>query len=97
MDDGTLVGVVDRSHDAILSSCLETTRMWHSFEKKPSICLSHAREGELEVALGLVGEPGSCLLGDVCGMIVEDQLDRGIGRMAALRSLRNAMNSRLRR
>jgi len=44
--------------------------MWHSFEKKPSISLSHGRERELEVALGLVGEPGFCLFGDVCEMIV---------------------------
>src|SRR5712691_5604264 len=37
------------------------------------------RERELEPARGLLGEPGSCLLGDVRGMIVEDQLDRGMG------------------
>ena len=39
-------------------------------------------EGELEATLELLGEPSLGLLGDVCGMIVEDQLDRcvrGIG------------------
>ena len=33
------------------------------------------REYEFEPADWLIGEPGLCLLGDVRGMIVEDQLD----------------------
>ena len=37
-------------------------------------------EGEFEAAGGLIGEPGFGFLGDVRGVIVEDQLDRGVGR-----------------
>ena len=37
-------------------------------------------EGELEAARGLFGEPSFRLLGDVRRMIVEDQLDRRMGR-----------------
>jgi len=39
------------------------------------------REGEVETVRGLLGEPGLCLFGDVRGMIVEDQFDRGAGRI----------------
>jgi hypothetical protein len=39
------------------------------------------REGELEAADRLFGEPGIGLFGDVRGMIVEDQLDRGVSWM----------------
>jgi hypothetical protein len=39
------------------------------------------RKGELEAAHGLGGEPCFRLLGDVCGMVVEDQLDGGICRI----------------
>ena len=53
-----------------------------SLEKKPSIKLEPGavlrRKGELEAALGLGGEPCFRLLGDVRGMVVEDQLDGGI-------------------
>src|SRR6266508_874376 len=52
-----------------LSSCLE--------EIEPGAMLG--REGELEPVGGLIGEPSSRLLGDVRGMIVEDQMDRRMG------------------
>ena len=41
-------------------------------------------EGEFETARRLIGEPRLCLLGDVRGMIVEDQLDRRMGRIAGV-------------
>jgi len=44
-------------------------------------------EGELEAAGGLFGEPGFRLLGDVGGMIVEDQLDRCMGRIGLIEKL----------
>ena len=44
-------------------------------------------EGEFEAARGLIGEPGFGLLGDVRGMIVEDQLDRGVGRIGGVEKL----------
>ena len=66
-----------------------------SIEKKPSIRLS--REPcvvvkVMEAALGLDGD--FFLLGDVCGMIVEDQGDLGIDRIRGM-TKRNSMNSRL--
>jgi len=42
------------------------------------------RECELEAASSLGGEPSFRLLGDVSGMIVKDQLDRGIGRIGSV-------------
>ena len=39
---------------------------------------------------------GSGFPRNVCGMIVEDQLDRGAGRIGGIEKLRNSMNSRLR-
>jgi hypothetical protein len=54
------------------------------------------RKGELEVAGRLIGEPSSRFLGDMRGMIVEDQVDRHVGRVGRSRSLRKSMNSRLR-
>src|SRR5262249_61349608 len=38
-------------------------------------------EGELKPAGGLLGEPSSGLSGDMRGMIVEDQMDRRVGRI----------------
>src|SRR5579864_4463494 len=42
------------------------------------------REGEFEAMCGLLRDPGSGLFGDVRGMIVEDQLDRGVGRIGGV-------------
>ena len=78
-----------------LSSCFEATRMWRrteraNLEKKPSMRLSH------EPCLGVKvnskrplvgGEPGSGFSRYVCGMIVEDQLDRGAGRIGGIEKL----------
>jgi hypothetical protein len=38
-----------------------------------------ASECELEAARGVHGEPGFDLPGDMRGMIVEDEVDRGVG------------------
>ena len=45
-------------------------------------------EGEFEAAGGLIGEPGSGLLGDVGRMIVEDQLNRRMGRIGGIDKLK---------
>jgi hypothetical protein len=45
------------------------------------------REGEFEATFGLVGEPCPGLLGDVRGMIVEDQLDLRMGRVGSVEEL----------
>jgi hypothetical protein len=42
------------------------------------------REYEFKPAGRLIGEPSLCLLGDVGGMIVEDQLDRRMGRISGI-------------
>ena len=44
-------------------------------------------EGKFETAGRLIGEPSLCLLGAVGGMIVEDQLDRGMGRIGGVEKL----------
>src|SRR6266403_3023701 len=45
------------------------------------------REGELEAAGRSGGEPSSGFSGDVGGMIVEDQLDRGASRIGGIEKL----------
>jgi hypothetical protein len=44
-------------------------------------------EGELEAACGLLGEPGFGLPGDMRGKIVEDEVDRGVGRIGFVEPL----------
>ena len=46
------------------------------------------RESELEAANRLLGEPSFGLLGDVRGMIVEDQLDCRMGRIGGVEKLK---------
>ena len=45
------------------------------------------REREVEAAGRSCVEPGSGFPRDVCGMIVEDQLDRGAGRIGGIEKL----------
>jgi hypothetical protein len=60
-------------------------------EKKPSTRLSQEPvlrgEGEFEAACRLIGEPGFGLFRNVRGMIVEDQLDRGVSRISGIEKL----------
>ena len=69
--------------------CRSTDRV--SLEKKPSTRLSPGAvlggEGELEATRRLLGEPNLGLLGDVRGMIVEDQLDRRMRRIGGVDQL----------
>src|SRR6202043_1510726 len=44
-------------------------------------------EGEYEAMCGLLRDPGSGLFGAVRGMIVEDQLDRRVGRIGGIEEL----------
>jgi hypothetical protein len=48
------------------------------------------RKGELEAADRLIGEPSLGLFGDMRGMIIEDQLDRGMGRIGGVEKLENS-------
>src|SRR5215216_8059137 len=80
-----------------LSSYLEATRMWRRTSELGEEALDEIEpgamlrsEGELEPAGGLIGEPSSRLLGDVRGMIVEDQVDGRagwVGRVEELQEL----------
>src|SRR5271165_2391173 len=105
MDDGVSVEVVDGGHDAVLEllfGCDSDVAQDGAGELgeetldeiEPGAVLG--REDEFESTGRLLGEPSLGLLGDVRRMIVEDQLDRCVGGLAASRSLRNSMNSRLR-
>ena len=51
-------------------------------------------ESEFEAARRLSGEPSFRLLGDVRGMIVEDQLDRGMSRIGGIENCRAAADRR---
>jgi len=44
-------------------------------------------EGEIEPRSGLLGEPSARLPGGMRGMIVEDQVDRGAGRVGRIEEL----------
>ena len=79
-----------------LSSCLEVTRMWRrteraSLEKKPSTRLSHEPCLGVKVnskrPAGWSASQALVSLRDVRGMIVEDQLDRGVGRIGRIEQL----------
>jgi hypothetical protein len=88
--DGMLVEFIHGGHDAIfefLFGCdADVTQNGagefreEAFDEiEPGAVLG--REGELEAAGRLIGEPRLCLPGDMRGMIVEDQLDRCMGRI----------------
>ena len=90
------IDVVDTTHDALLELVLgghsDMTQDRASElgeealdEVEPGTVLG--RENEFEAVRGLIGEPGSGLFGDVRGMIVEDQLDRGAGRIGGVEKL----------
>src|SRR5277367_2396081 len=79
-----------------LSSCLDATRMWRRTgtgefgkealdEIEPRAVLGS--ESEFETMCGLIGEPSCGLFGDMRGMIVEDQLDRRLGRIGVVEKL----------
>jgi hypothetical protein len=48
-------------------------------------------ESEFETVCGLTGEPSSGLFGDMRGMIVEDQLDRRVGRIGGVEKLEESL------
>src|SRR5215475_7242060 len=73
------------------SSAFDATRMWRRteraiFEKKPSMRLSHEPcfKDEAEAALGPRGKPLVGFLRHVRRMIVQDDLDRGVGRVGGI-------------
>src|SRR4029077_9923382 len=96
VDDWASVNVIDGSHDAVLEflfgshADVAQNGAGELGEEtldqiEPGAVLG--RKGELKAALGLGGEPCFRLLGDVCGMVVEDQLDGGICRIGSIEQL----------
>ena len=96
MDDGVSVELVHGGHDAVLEflfGCDADVAQDGAGELgkealdeiEPGAVLG--REGEFEAAGGLLGEPSFGLLGDVRGMIVEDQLDRRVGWIGGVEKL----------
>ena len=100
MNDGLLIEIVHVSHYPILEFLFGRDadvaedgagkfREEALDEVEPGAVLGS--EGEFKAVRGLIGEPGFGLFGDVRGMIVEDQLDRCVGRIrGAEPSLRNS-------
>ena len=89
MNDGIAIELIHGGHDAVLEllfGCDADVAQHRAGELgeetfdevEPRAMLGG--EGEFETARRLIGEPRLCLLGDVRGMIVEDQLDRRMGR-----------------
>src|ERR1700741_1716428 len=77
-----------------LSSCFEVTRIWRkteraNLEKNPSTRLSQEPCVGVKVkTTGPLGcEPGLGFLGDVRGMIIEDQLDGRVRRIGGIEKL----------
>ena len=96
MDDGVVIEVIHGGHDAVLEllfGCdldMSQNRAGELGEEtldeiKPGAVLG--REDEFEAAGRLLGEPSLGLLGDVRRMIVEDQLDRRMGRIGGVEEL----------
>ena len=93
MYDGIQVEVVYGSHDAILEFLFggDTDVAQDRAGKLGKKALNEVepgavfgREGEFEAADRSFGKPSLGLLGDVGGMIVEDQLDRCMGRIGGI-------------
>jgi hypothetical protein len=93
VNDGLLIEVIHGGHDAILEflfGCdtdVAQNRAGELGEEafdevEPGAVLG--REGEFETASRLAGEPRLSLFGDMRGMIVEDQLDRGVSRIGGV-------------
>ena len=93
MDDGVSIEVIHGGHDAVLEFLFgcDTDVAQHRAgelreeafdEVEPGAVLG--REDEFEAPGRLLGEPSLGLLGDVRGMIVEDQLDRRMGRIGGV-------------
>src|SRR5271166_5394368 len=96
MDDGVSVELVDGGHDALLEflfGCDSDVAQDGAGELgeetldeiEPEAVLG--REGEFESTGRLLGEPSLGLLRDVRRMIVEDQLDRCVGRIRGIEEL----------
>ena len=96
MDDGTAIEFFHGRHDPILEFLFgcDADMAQHGSRQLGEEALDEIEpgavlggEGELEATRGLLGEPSLGLLGDVRGMIVEDQLDRCVRRIGGVDQL----------
>ena len=96
MNDGMAVDVVDGSQDTLLQFLFggdadvpqdRTSKLRKEALDKVEPGAVLGREGECEAPFRLPCQPGFGLLRDVGGMIVEDQLDRGFGRVSRIEKL----------
>src|SRR5580704_4149360 len=96
MDDAMAIDILDTGHDALpellFRSDADMTQDGTSElgeealdEVEPGAVFR--REGEPEAAARASGEPGFGLSRDVRGMIVENQPDRGVGRIGGIEQL----------
>src|SRR5439155_12894260 len=93
MDDGSFVEVIHGSHDAVLEFLFGCDadvsqdgagKLGEEALDQVQPGAVRGREGELEAARRSSSKPGFCLLGDVGGMIVEDQTDRRMDRIGGI-------------
>jgi hypothetical protein len=97
-DGGVAVDILEPGRDPCLEFGLETARMWRSIERailekafdeiEPGAVFRCEHEGKATV--GLRRDPRFRLLGDMSGMIVEDQLDGRVGRIRSIKPLEEA-------
>ena len=96
MDDGMAIEFMYGGHDAVLEfllGCNPDVAQHGAGELgkeafnqvEPGAVLR--REGEFKAACRLIGKPGFGLFRNVRGMIVEDQLDRGVSRISGIEQL----------
>ena len=96
MNDGMAIEFIHGSHDAVLEFLFgrDADVAQHRAGELGEEALDEIEpgtmlgcEGEFEAADRLFGKPSLGLLGDVDGMIVEDQLDRCMGRIGGVEKL----------
>src|SRR5213080_2240561 len=96
VNDGIAIEELDGGHDAFLEFLFGryADMAQHGASQLGEEALDEVEpramrgsEGELEAAGGLLGEPRLGLPGDMCGMIVEDEVDRGVGRIGFVETL----------
>ena len=90
MNDGIAIEEVHGGHDAIPEPLFgrDANMAQHGAGQLGEEALDEVEpramlgcEGELEAPRGLLGKPGFGLPGDMRGMIIEDEVDRGVGRI----------------
>ena len=105
MNDRIVVEVIHGGHETVLEFLLgrDANMTEHGTgelgeealdEIEPGAVLG--REGEFEPSRGFIGKPSPRLLGDMRGMIVEDQVDRRMSRVGCIEDLEEFDESRLR-